>query len=481
MRFGRLVGAGQAGFVLQNMDNPKHFYKIVALPTLPLSQYAVGSYERSLYSVNLLQAQLFEQLAKQGDTPPSLPQVYSFTQSFVDPALRRELITSSENFGWQDEIYELLRDLRTGKPYAIWEMEAIPCTDANDYCERYDQDVKPLENQDYQQLLRYLLARGFVVRDVRNPENFGFRSDGSQVFFDPVVAPWPVDTNDPDELAAFVGTFGNDLLTVSRALETGDYFNWYHGQAIMQAEDSESHSITSVNDMLAVLESNGIWIDEDDASYLISLNTSHPDLIKYPAYTMALNYYQRPTDLDSYVAAATPIFKEIWKNYADHWNEYFSEKYYHYKPPKMQFGDTRQTSILDLIPKALKTATDTWNPMTQTILTIINNPQAFQELISEEEGEYIVELMAKEQRLCRRLFKLLDYNPALVSDVCFNILRRYENQYASSRNPQRYFNPPSSVYDYEAFYDAYTNEDARREAYETDALYDFEIRWELYS
>ena len=66
-------------------------------------------------------------------------------------------------------------------------MEAIPCTDANDYCQRFDgTKLSPLDNSDYQELLRWLLSQGFVVRDIRNPENFGFRENGSQVFFDPV-------------------------------------------------------------------------------------------------------------------------------------------------------------------------------------------------------------------------------------------------------------------------------------------------------
>ncbi len=240
MRFGRLIGAGQAGFVFQNMDNPKHYYKLVALPRYPLSKYPVRSLDRKLYAVNLMQAELFERLAASGNQPSSLPKVYSFVKGKTDPSLRRQLISSSEDFDWDDEIDDLLRDFRTGQPYAIWEMEAIPCTDANDYCQKYDSTVSPLNNSDYQDLLRYLLSQGFVVRDIRNPENFGFRVDGSQVFFDPVVAPWPLDNSNQQLLDAFTGTFGNDLVTVERAIESGDYFNWYHGQAIMQSEEESA-------------------------------------------------------------------------------------------------------------------------------------------------------------------------------------------------------------------------------------------------
>ena len=60
-----------------------------------------------------------------------------------------------------------------GRQYAVWEMEAIPCTDANDFCDRFSELPTPMDNRDYQELLQYLLSIGFVVRDIRNPDNYG--------------------------------------------------------------------------------------------------------------------------------------------------------------------------------------------------------------------------------------------------------------------------------------------------------------------
>ena len=133
---------------------------------------------------------------------------------------RRQLIESADDFGWDELRDEVLRDFRTGRQYAIWEMEAIPCTDANDFCDRFFELPTPMDNRDYyQELLQYLLSIGFVVRDIRNPENYGFRSDGTQVFYDPVVAK-PVSESDrtenPNRYAAFVASFGRDGFGNSR-------------------------------------------------------------------------------------------------------------------------------------------------------------------------------------------------------------------------------------------------------------------------
>ena len=148
----------------------------------------------------------------------------------------------AESLGYKTDgpMSSLIRNLRTDQKIAVWEMERIPCLSENEFCERYP-TRQPLNNPDYQNLLNTMLDLGFVVRDVANPENFGYREDGTQVFYDPIVAPWPVQevtkVSDPNRYARFVASFGPDQIsTTRRAIQSGDYFGWYHSGGIMEAE-----------------------------------------------------------------------------------------------------------------------------------------------------------------------------------------------------------------------------------------------------
>ena len=62
--FGKLVGAGQAGFVFEKASNPDHYYKVVALGDQPLAEYGLNSTKAKMYAVNRNQARLFYQLFK---------------------------------------------------------------------------------------------------------------------------------------------------------------------------------------------------------------------------------------------------------------------------------------------------------------------------------------------------------------------------------------------------------------------------------
>ena len=421
MRFGRLIGAGQAGFVFQNMDNPKHFYKLVALPDNPLSSYPIRSLDRKLFAVNSQQAVLFQRLAESGNQPSALPKVYSFVQGTIDPSLRRQLITSSEDFGWEDELTDLLREFRTGQPYAVWEMEAIPCTDANDYCQRFDKNkLSPLDNSDYQVLLKWLLSQGFVVRDIRNPENFGFREDGSQVFFDPVVAPWPVEDSDPESRAAFTGTFGNDLVTVQRALDSGDYFNWYHGQAIMQSEE-----VGSLDPIMTFKQLQKFWNDNnlypgDDNNFeqLIQWESLYFDISKHPESLNSINWTgnneQTVTELRK---ATNTILKQIWGQFTETWNEEFHEDFY---------SSQHSTPIFDVVQRSFH-IDEVVTPQTTMLFRIVNDANARQELLDNEHiCDIFIDEVWREQLLFRKL--LLDYgkgNPNLITKAFYGWVRKY--------------------------------------------------------
>ena len=70
-------------------------------------------------------------------------------------------------------------------------MEKIPCISSNHFCDVSHPQKQTLQNRQYQSLLHYLFDEGWVVRDVAADDNYGYRRNGEQVWFDPVVAPWP--------------------------------------------------------------------------------------------------------------------------------------------------------------------------------------------------------------------------------------------------------------------------------------------------
>ncbi len=234
--FGRIVGAGQAGFVFENPKNPDSYFKIVALPEQPVESMPLRSTKARLGAINQNQAELFFRLYQENLDIPQLPKVFAFYTGKVTPKLRRNLLNASSD----SDLQNLVRNLRTDQKIAVWEMERIPCLSENDFCERYP-NRQPRNNPDYQNLLNTMLELGFVVRDVANPENFGYREDGTQVFYDPIVAPWPVQevtkVSDPNRYARFVASFGPDQInTTRRAIQSGNYFGWYHSGGVMEAE-----------------------------------------------------------------------------------------------------------------------------------------------------------------------------------------------------------------------------------------------------
>ena len=234
--FGKIVGAGQAGFVFENPKNPDSYFKIVALPEQPLETMPLRSTKARLGAINQNQAELFFRLYQENLDIPQLPKVLAFYTGRVTPKLRRNLL----NAALDSDLQNLVRNLRTDQKIAVWEMERIPCLSENEFCERYP-TRQPLNNPDYQNLLNTMLDLGFVVRDVANPENFGYRENGTQVFYDPIVAPWPVQevtkVSDPNRYARFVASFGPDQInTTRRAIQSGDYFGWYHSGGVMEAE-----------------------------------------------------------------------------------------------------------------------------------------------------------------------------------------------------------------------------------------------------
>ena len=304
--FGKLVGAGQAGFVFEKASNPDHYYKVVALGDQPLAEYGLNSSKAKIYAVNRNQARLFYQLSKKDLDISELPEIYSFYTGTVVPKLRQNFLRNNEVEN--PNLSKLLSALPVGQKIAVWEMEKIPCLNENEYCNQYQQ-LPPSQNESYQNLLGELLNLGFVVRDIANPENFGYREDGTQVFFDPIVADWPTYEADkflqPVRYDSFVASFGKDQLeTVARSIGNGDYFTWYHGGGVMEAENvkfsAASAGIPSLDvDYLNTVKLYKNWLKGVDW-----------DLTINPAVFQTVNWFNQ-----DYEAIAVRNADEFWKLY----------------------------------------------------------------------------------------------------------------------------------------------------------------------
>ncbi len=322
------MGAGQAGFVFEKASNPNHYYKIVPLADKPLAEYGLNSVKAKQYAVNQNQALLFHQLFRNKTLDlPQLPKIHNFFQGSVNSTLRQNFLENNDSDN--PHLTTLLKNLPLGQKIAVWEMEKIPCLTENDYCNQYN--VLPAnQNPDYQNLLTSLLELGFVVRDVANPENFGYRTDGTQVFFDPIVAAWPITEADkflrPELYDNFVSAFGVDQIrTVARALSTKDYYTWYHGGGVMESEETEESDRPTDLDfqkLYSELLDTALW-DNKQYPVLETLNWFNPTYQKmaqerakqlWTAYYMALVEMLQPFVEDlGIITAEETIHETLWK------------------------------------------------------------------------------------------------------------------------------------------------------------------------
>ena len=242
--FGNLIGAGIGGYVFQSDTHDDRCYKIVSLPDKPLKFYGLQSDVGRVYGINENQADLFYQLSNANDVPSSLPKVYQYYEGNI--TLKLLEATRQENF---------YLPLTLGQPIAVWEMEKIPCLLSNNFCDVTHPEKQPLENRQYQSMLHYLLDNGWVVRDIAGADNYGYRRNGEQVWFDPVVAPWPKsgitksmkNSSNPSKAAlydSFVTAYGSNQLSIlHQAIKDKRYFSHYHQGGVLQAEEMLEESI----------------------------------------------------------------------------------------------------------------------------------------------------------------------------------------------------------------------------------------------
>lgn len=509
MRFGRLIGAGQCGYVFQNMDQPEHYLKIVALPNKPLSEYPHKSWDAALYAANQNQSQLMKQLFESGNMPASLPKIYSYTEGKITPLIQRQLMESDEFFPWDDsdDFWTMLREFRIGQRYAIWEIETIPCLSESDFCNRFETDSNPLQNKDYQELLRYLLKQGFVVRDIRNPENYGFRQDGSQVFFDPVIAPWPVSESDknknPDRYWAFRNTFGDEISMVKQTIEDGRYFTWYHGQAVMQSETEESESSESSEPIAMPDATPEQWAelfqkwdsDNEDAEFRVWMPTREsegiiemlrwqPSLVSFPEQTMSLNWWSLTSQYEAskeQIKFATDLINYNWKWFSENFNEHFQDIFYPHprRPRNNSLFETknRKEPLWDFIQDFdYTTQSQIVFPTTTLFWNLQYHPDVRKEVDDGDIGtDHFIEVIYDEHFGMKQLIEMCRGSPIIVSNAISKAIRSMSRK---NYKGDWYFEPRYSIEYWEEFYEEYPDSDSRSYAYENDIKPD-KMSWKI--
>ena len=184
-------------------------------------------------TMNRFQADFFNELwirqLQEESTPESVPKVYQYVEGPIGNSLREEIVNADP---------EGEKKFPQGTYVAIWVMEYIPCIWSNEFCGKTESkrnwnSIRELndirytqENIAYNQIATFVLDdMGYVMKDLRNPRNFGFRHNGEVVFFDPVVIPYPsqnLDTNTKLMASLIYGYAGENKFTA--AIENGTYY-----------------------------------------------------------------------------------------------------------------------------------------------------------------------------------------------------------------------------------------------------------------
>ena len=213
-------------------DIPFNYSKLLAEASpKERTRYEPGSLKSM--TMNRFQADFFRELRnrqlKDDPTPNSIPKVYKYVEGALNDRLREAIIAEDPRGAtkFPEKTY-----------VAIWVMEYIPCIWANEFCGKTESkrnwsSIRELndirytqENVAYSQIATYVLDEmGYVMKDLRNPRNFGFRHNGEVVFFDPVVIPYPsqnLDTNTKLMASLIYGYAGENKFTAS--IENGKYY-----------------------------------------------------------------------------------------------------------------------------------------------------------------------------------------------------------------------------------------------------------------
>lgn len=208
-------------------------YSKLLIATSPKDRksYAPGGIKSM--TMNRFQADFFRELRhrqlQDESTPESIPKVYQYVEGALNPRLREAIITEDPRGD---------KKFPEGTYVAIWVMEYIPCIWSNEFCGKTESkrnwnSLRELnnirytqENIAYNEIATFVLDEmGYVMKDLKNPRNFGFRHNGEVVFFDPVVIPYPsqnLDTNTKLMASLIYGFLGENKFTA--AIEDGRYY-----------------------------------------------------------------------------------------------------------------------------------------------------------------------------------------------------------------------------------------------------------------
>lgn len=211
---------------------PFDYYKLL-IQTSPRDRdsYAIGGLKSM--TMNRFQADFFRELKNrqltEESTPEPLPKVYQYVEGTLVDGLREAIIAEDPHGD---------KKFPEGSYVAIWVMEYIPCIWANEFCGKTESkrnwrstrelsDIRfTQENIAYSEIATFVLDEmGYVMKDLKNPRNFGFRHNGEVVFFDPVVIPYPsqtLDTNTKLMASLIYGFYGENKFT--KAIEDGRYY-----------------------------------------------------------------------------------------------------------------------------------------------------------------------------------------------------------------------------------------------------------------
>jgi hypothetical protein len=234
--FGPLIGYGASGLVFAHAQDKDQVIKLVYLPDRDPEDYEEFA--------NQQQSKLFEELADlPEDTPIGLPKVSHYMEGKVSPWLQ-ESVTNQIADPEAQEIFD--EEFTSGRKFGLWMMERVPHREDNQYGSyespneqipevwslsldqragwrtRDYQNYVPIEQQHYRDMSRWLLDRGWIVRDVKQLRNLGYRDNGTPVWFDPNVVSWPSQTQeDKDAFGVIFSGFTPE--SIGNEITSGQY------------------------------------------------------------------------------------------------------------------------------------------------------------------------------------------------------------------------------------------------------------------
>ena len=233
--FGPLIGYGASGLVFDHAQNKDQVIKLVYLPDRDPEDYEEFA--------NQQQSKLFEELADLEEVPTGLPKVSHHMEGKVSPWLQE----SVSNQIVDPEAQALFNDeFSSGRKFGLWMMERVPHREDNHYGSlespneripevwslstderagwrtRDYQNYVPVEQQHYRDMSAWLLDRGYVVRDVKQLRNLGYRDAGTPVWYDPNVVSWPLQTQEDKDAFDVIFT-GYTPESIQNEIISGQY------------------------------------------------------------------------------------------------------------------------------------------------------------------------------------------------------------------------------------------------------------------